>query len=172
MDRSPNVDALTRVVLQIFLVFNATVAIAALVALVATFAWEPAWVAHYAQRKSGLVGRDVVVALRWWIVVGWAVFPLLHQLIRKLIAMLDTVAAGDPFVPDNAKRLTRIAWLLLGLQVMHLVHGGFAKLLSSDEAPITWKFSWSGWVAVLLVFILARVFEQGTRMRADLEGTV
>jgi hypothetical protein len=28
------------------------------------------------------------------------------------------------------------------------------------------------WLAVLLLFVLARVFEQGTRMREDLAGTV
>jgi hypothetical protein len=33
-------------------------------------------------------------------------------------------------------------------------------------------FSINGWLAVLLTFLLARVFAQGTRMRDDLEGTV
>jgi hypothetical protein len=33
-------------------------------------------------------------------------------------------------------------------------------------------FSVDGWLAVLLIFILARVFDAGTRMRADLDGTV
>ena len=33
-------------------------------------------------------------------------------------------------------------------------------------------FSISGWLAVLLTFLLARVFAEGTRMRDDLEGTV
>jgi hypothetical protein len=30
----------------------------------------------------------------------------------------------------------------------------------------------NGWLAVLLTFLLARVFAEGTRMREDLEGTV
>jgi hypothetical protein len=30
----------------------------------------------------------------------------------------------------------------------------------------------TGWLAVLLLFVLARVFDYGTRMRDDLEGTV
>jgi hypothetical protein len=33
-------------------------------------------------------------------------------------------------------------------------------------------FSGTLWAAVLLLFVLARVFEEGSRMRADLEGTV
>ena len=33
-------------------------------------------------------------------------------------------------------------------------------------------FSVNGWLAVLLTFVLARVFAEGARMRDDLEGTV
>jgi hypothetical protein len=33
-------------------------------------------------------------------------------------------------------------------------------------------FSTSGWLAVLLVFVLARVFAVGAGMREELEGTV
>jgi len=33
-------------------------------------------------------------------------------------------------------------------------------------------FSFAPWLAVLLLFVLARVFAEGARMRADLEGTV
>jgi hypothetical protein len=33
-------------------------------------------------------------------------------------------------------------------------------------------FSINGWLAVLLTFLLARVFAVGTRLRDDLEGTV
>ena len=30
----------------------------------------------------------------------------------------------------------------------------------------------NGWLAIILTFVLARVFAEGTLMRADLEGTV
>jgi hypothetical protein len=33
-------------------------------------------------------------------------------------------------------------------------------------------FSVNGWLAVLMSFILARVFAEGTLMREDLEGTI
>jgi hypothetical protein len=33
-------------------------------------------------------------------------------------------------------------------------------------------FSINGWLAVLLTFLLARVFAEGTHLREDLEGTV
>jgi hypothetical protein len=34
------------------------------------------------------------------------------------------------------------------------------------------NFQVGGWLAVLLLFVLAQVFLEGTRMREDLEGTV
>ena len=37
---------------------------------------------------------------------------------------------------------------------------------------LDWNFSLTRWLAVLLLFVLSRVFEQGARMRDDLEGTV
>ena len=34
------------------------------------------------------------------------------------------------------------------------------------------NFHVSGWLAILLLFVLAQVFLEGTHMREDLEGTV
>jgi hypothetical protein len=47
-------------------------------------------------------------------------------------------------------------------------------MVSSPEHPVHLDagFSINGWLAVLLTFLLARVFAQGTLMRDDLEGTV
>ena len=67
-----------------------------------------------------------------------------------------------------------IAIAVLALELLHLVVG---VIVRSDTFAvlgihIDWSFSFTPWVAVLLLFVLARVFEQGARMRADLEGTV
>jgi hypothetical protein len=57
---------------------------------------------------------------------------------------------------------------------LHLAVGAIAAAASSKSQPLDvgWSFSITGWLAVLLLFVLARVFDQGTRMRDDLEGTV
>ena len=49
-----------------------------------------------------------------------------------------------------------------------------AKAVSTPAHPLHLDagFSINGWLAVLLTFLLARVFAEGTRMREDLEGTV
>ena len=100
--------------------------------------------------------------------------PLSLIVLHRLLAMIDTVRAGDPFLARNAERLQAIAWALLGLQLISLVIGGIGKALSTPANPLHFDAGLSpgGWLAVLLTFVLARVFAEGTFMRQDLEGTV
>ena len=88
--------------------------------------------------------------------------------------MVETVRAGDPFVATNAQRLQAIAWALLALQLLSIVIGAIGKAVSSPAHPVDLDagFSINGWLAVLLTFLLARVFAAGALMRDDLEGTV
>jgi len=70
--------------------------------------------------------------------------------------------------------LQAIAWALLAMQLLSLVVGAIAKTISSPAHPVHFDagFSINGWLAVLLTFLLARVFAEGAVMRQDLEGTV
>ncbi len=137
---------------------------------------------------ASLVARDLVFAAlgidpangrlisggRVIMVIGIGSAPLAHILLTRLLAIVETVRLGDPFVAGNAARLQTTAWALLGLELLHLVVGAVAAAVSTDAQPLDldWSFSVTGWLAVLLLFVLARVFDYGTRMRDDLEGTV
>lgn len=103
-----------------------------------------------------------------------ATIPLNYIILKRLLAMVGTVRAGDPFVAANAHRLQAIAWALLGLQLLSLVTGLIAKGISTPARPLPLDagFSINGWLAVLLTFVLARVFAEGADMRDDLEGTI
>ena len=116
----------------------------------------------------------VVMGLRAIAVIGLVGVPLNYLVLRRLLAIVETVRAGDPFVAANASRLQTIARALLALQLLSLVIGAIVKAVSPPEHPLHIQagFSISGWLAVLLMFLLARVFAEGTRMREDLEGTV
>ena len=116
----------------------------------------------------------LVMGLRAIAVLGLIAVPLNHLILKRLLAMVETVRAGDPFVAANAYRLRAIAWLLLALQLLSLVIGGIARAVSTPAHPLHLDagFSVTGWLAVLLTFLLARVFVEGTLMREDLEGTV
>jgi Protein of unknown function (DUF2975) len=116
----------------------------------------------------------LVMGLRAIAVLGLAAIPLNHAVLKRLLAIVETVRAGDPFVAANADRLQAIAWVLLTLQLLSLVIDGIARAVSIPGHPLNLDagFSINGWLAVLLTFLLARVFAEGTLMRDDLDGTV
>jgi hypothetical protein len=117
---------------------------------------------------------QVIMGMRAIAGLGLVGIPLNYLILRGLLAVVETVRAGDPFVAVNADRLRAIAWTLLGLQLIGIAIGTIAKSISTPAHPIKLSagFSVTGWLAVLLIFVLARVFEEGTLMREDLEGMV
>ena len=121
-----------------------------------------------AQSGALITGMRAIAAF------GLVAVPLNLAFLRRLVAMVQTVRTGDPFVAANASRLQAIAWILLWLQILSLIIGFIAKAVSTPSHPLHLDagFSPSGWLAVVLTFVLARVFAEGTRMREDLEGTV
>ena len=116
----------------------------------------------------------LVMGLRAIAVIGLATIPLNHVVLKRLLLIVETVRSGDPFVADNARRLQAIAWALLALQLLSLVIAAIAKAVSTAAHPLHLDagFSINGWLAVLLTFVLARVFEEGTSIRADLEAMI
>jgi hypothetical protein len=116
----------------------------------------------------------LVVGIRAIAALGILSVPFNLAMLKRLIAMVHTVRAGDPFVAANAYRLNAIAWILLALQIIGLVVWAIGKAVSTPAHPLHLNagFSPAGWLAVVLTFVLARVFAEGTLMREDLEGTV
>ena len=116
----------------------------------------------------------LIMGLRAIAVIGLATIPLNYAVLKRLLAIVGTVRAGDPFVAANAHRLQTIAWVLLALQLFSLVIGAIGRSISTPAHPVHLDagFSINGWLAVLLTFLLARVFAEGTLMREDLQGTV
>lgn len=104
------------------------------------------------------------------VVVGLVGAVIVHTILRRLQAIVDTVRVGDPFILENAKRLDAIAWSVAVLEGLRLIVAAIAAVVW--EAGKIQAFSFAPWLAVLLLFVLAGVFAHGARMRADLEGTV
>ena len=132
------------------------------------------WIMSSLHLSPSPEAEGVILGLRAIAVIGLVGIPLNHVVLRRLLAIVETVRAGEPFVAANASRLQAIAWALLALQLLSLAVGAIAKAISTPAHPFHFQagFSISGWLAVLLTFLLARVFAEGTRMREDLEGTV
>jgi len=133
-----------------------------------------AWIMRAFKLTPSPEAARLVMGLRAIAVVGLAAIPVQYAYLSRLLAIVHTVRAGDPFVAANAARLQVIAWALLALQVLGLVIELIARAVSTPAHPLDLETSASltGWLAVLLIFVLARVFAEGTRLRDDLEGTV
>lgn len=116
----------------------------------------------------------VLMWMRAAAILGLAAVPLNHAVLARLLAMVETVRSGSPFVLANAYRLHAIAWALAALQLISMAISGAARMASTAAHPFRLDagFSAAGWLAVLMAFVLARVFAEGTLMREDLDGTV
>ena len=160
------------VVLRILIVVN-WLGGAAILALLVVIPNEQ-WIMSAFKLSPSPEAERLVMGLRAVAVLGLAVVPLNFVVLQRLLAIVETVRAGDPFVAANASRLQAIAWMLLTLQLLSLVVGAIVRAISTPAHPldIDAGFSINGWLAVLLTFLLARVFAQGALMREDLEGTV
>ncbi len=160
------------IVLRILIVVNWLGGAAILVLLVIMPNRE--WIMSAFDLTPSPEAERLVMGLRAIAVLGLAVIPLNHVVLKRLLAIVETVRGGDPFVAANASRLQTIAWALLAVQIISLIIGAIAKAVSTPAHPldIDAGFSINGWLAVLLTFLLARVFAEGTLMREDLEGTV
>jgi len=163
---------IAHVVLRILIVLN-WLSGAAILALLVVMPNEQ-WIMTAFKLSPSPEAERLVMGLRAIAVLGLVAIPLNYVILKRLLAIVETVRAGDPFVAANASRLQAIAWLLLALNLLSIVIGAIAKTVSSPAYPlhIDAGFSISGWLAVLLTFLLARVFAEGTLMREDLEGTV
>jgi hypothetical protein len=160
------------VVLRILIVVN-WLGGAAILALLVVMPNEQ-WIMSAFKLSPSPEAERLVMGLRAVAVLGLAAIPLNYVVLKRLLAIVETVRAGDPFVAANAHRLQAVAWALLVLQLLSLVIGAIAKTVSTPAHPLHLDagFSINGWLAVLLTFLLARVFAEGTLMRDDLEGTV
>jgi hypothetical protein len=171
---SPTTAALpiAHVFLRVLILLNWVMA--ALIVVLLLVAPNREWIISALDLSPSLEAERVIFGLRAVAVLGLVAVPLNYGILKRLLAMVNTVRTGNPFVAANADRLRTIAWSLLAVQILSIVIGAIGKSISTPEHPVHLDagFSTNGWLAVLLTFVLARVFAEGTSMRDDLEGTV
>ncbi|MFL6753304.1 MAG: DUF2975 domain-containing protein [Sphingomicrobium sp.] len=161
------------VILRILIVLNWLYG-AAILGLVAFTFVNERWFMRAIDVPAGMDATEIMTGLRAIACIGLLGVPLNHVILTRLLRMVETVSRGDPFVAANAYRLNAIAWALLALQFLSIIIGAIGKSISSKAFPLHLDagFSVNGFLAVILTFVLARVFAEGTLMREDLEGTI
>ncbi len=165
--------SLSRKILRVIIALNWLAGLGILVLLIASLvAPRPLFNALGFKPDAG--NWMLIPGARLIMVIGILAVPVTNIVLTRLLSIVETVRHGDPFITQNAKRLQTIAWAVVALEMLHLAVGIIAAVVSTPSAPldINWSFSLTRWIAVLLLFVLARVFEQGARMREELAGTI
>jgi hypothetical protein len=151
------------------------VAVGLVIAIPGLLIYADRCLAELSAQYGSLAGRyDIVWAFVALLATGLALVALCFRFLLHLRRIVDSVATGDPFVPDNAARLTAMGWLTLAAQVAvipAIVIGGWLSAILKDT-DFKFEISLGAILLALVLFILARVFRQGAAMREDLEGTV
>jgi hypothetical protein len=163
----------TQVTLRILIVFNWIFGALIFGMLAMSFQAEDwTWRAFGVGPVAGHEG--IVAGMRAIMVIGIAGTPISYVVFSRLLRIVESVRSGEAFTSDNAGRLRTIAWAMGGLELLHICVVAIASAVSTKEVPlrISGNFHITGWLAILMLFVLAQVFLEGTRMREDLEGTV
>ncbi|ALJ14434.1 DUF2975 domain-containing protein [Sphingopyxis macrogoltabida] len=171
---SPALLGATRGLLWLFL---GLVAVATLLVLTIGVALAFAWPETLAHFKDTGVFLDVASArapLGFMMLLFLAILLATAFMLRQLQALVASAATGDPFAPTSAQRLRRVGWALVVTQAAALpIHWISSRIVATgSDLGSAGGLSLGGVLAILLAFVLAAVFEQGSAMRDELEGTV
>ena len=105
-----------------------------------------------------LLGAFLACGFTWWI-------------INRLRRILLSVNQGDAFEFANVKRLQAVGFGLIGIQLTALLLVLVAPQ-AIGQSPSDYDFDLGSWLGILVVFILAEVFRQGSAMRDEQMTTV
>ena len=163
----------SRLVVRIAIALNRLFFLAVVVGLLLSWIFPAQFVALLLQPSPGTDVQSALTGVRLLILLGVAMAAVTDRLLAPLAQIIASAGAGDPFISANARRLQTIGWALLALQLLDIPGALLEKFFPSlgSAAPDV-TFSPGGWIAVLMVFVLSRVFAAGSAMRDDLEGTV
>ena len=119
---------------------------------------------------DGVMPGQLVIGL-----VGLAVIvPGVIFICLQLRRILLTLADGDPFVAENARRLSSIGIVIAVMEILRIVTVVIVSTvptLVGDEPPrLSTQFIL--WISVAALFVLSQVFREGTRLRDEEKMTI
>lgn len=176
MPASPRDPLLTaaRILIGIAMGLAILITVLMLVLLPAIMVGQDEILKHLSAEAGHTLDWQAIVAMQLIFVLIAAMAGMAYHWLRELRRVVDSVGLGDPFIPENADRLARMGWLTVAIEAVSIPVGGIGQWLAATIKDATSDFGLSigGILLALVLFILARVFREGARMRSDLEGTV
>lgn len=127
-------------------------------------------------------GSEVVGLIAGIMLLGIILMLLTLFALNRLRKIVDSVSEGNPFTRINGTRLRGMGIAVLAIQFVTFIGGllatGLLSMLGEVKPDqdfhmtIDGSISISGILLVLLLIILARIFDHGAEMHEELEGTV
>ena len=93
-------------------------------------------------------------------------------IVQRLRRVFGAMTAGDPFHPDNVRRLRVIALMLALIEINDYVFGALDRFVLGSHVKTAFSLNLTAWFAVLVIVVLAEVFREGARLRRDAELTI
>jgi hypothetical protein len=93
-------------------------------------------------------------------------------IVNRLRKIFATLTAGDPFDPENVRRLRVIGIMLGALELSRYAAALITEWIAPHQGRPTGGVNLTAWFAVLVVFVLAEVFREGARLRREAELTI
>ena len=93
-------------------------------------------------------------------------------IVGRLRRIFQTLIAGDPFHPDNVRRLRVIGGALAALEIGRYVASAVSHIILHGHRGIDGSVNLTTWFAVLVIIVLAEVFREGARLRGEAELTI
>ncbi|MEE9347972.1 MAG: DUF2975 domain-containing protein [Robiginitomaculum sp.] len=114
---------------------------------------------------------------------------VIMAVISQLRKIVKTLGEGDPFVPQNARRLRNIWVIMAGAELARTIAAPllamanrgheaegmglpFSSGVMGADGVFDFDIRLHVWFFVLILIVLAQVFREGARLRADAQLTV
>ncbi|MEQ9506676.1 MAG: DUF2975 domain-containing protein [Hyphomonas sp.] len=139
---------------------------------------------------DGVMPGQLVIGLAGLMVIVPGVIFICLQLRRILLTLAD----GDPFVPENARRLSNIGVVIAVMELLRLAVVIVVRMIPSlvspvvvssttdeaagcvcavvQEGPPELSTQFILWISVAALFVLSQVFREGTRLRDEEKMTI
>lgn len=119
---------------------------------------------------DGVSPGNFVIALGLLCVIVPGLIYICVQMRRILLTLVE----GDPFVPENAGRLTRIGIAIAAMELVRVATLLVVRAMPglAGDAPPKLSTQLILWISVAALFILSQVFREGTRLRDEEKMTI
>ncbi|MFT3997747.1 MAG: DUF2975 domain-containing protein [Asticcacaulis sp.] len=119
---------------------------------------------------GGTITQAQLVTLMPAFAVSLSGYLLIMRWTRQVFR---TLAEGDVFHPDNTRRLRWIGFGLAGVELYSYASRALLEsLFAMPVEPVYGMRAVTAWFSVLVVFVLAEVFKEGARLRAEANLTI